>query len=247
MRAEIRKQDRTILVEAEELRVEGDGMLVGYASIFNSLSEDLGGFREIVRPGAFTATIGGNPNIRALWNHNSQYVLGRTGAGTLRLSEDQRGLRAEIDAPDTQWARDLRESIRRRDVTQMSFGFSVVKDNWRDDSNDTGQLRELLEVRLFEVSPVTFPAYHGTEINARGIAWIDRDELKPAHGCDGTDGGKAEDPDGNGHQSSDLERERAHKRAAAKLKLLEGFNNGNHEVARAPGETGKRCPGDSCE
>ena len=145
---------------------EDDGRIEGYASVFNSLSEDLGGFVEIVRPGAFAKTIN-DGDTRALWNHNDSYVLGRKSAGTLSLMEDARGLKVSIDPPDTQWASDLKTSIKRGDVSGMSFGFRTVRDNWRGDK--AGLLRELLEIELFEVSPVTFPAYPETELQARAL------------------------------------------------------------------------------
>lgn len=160
-------------VNVSELRASEEGVLSGYAAVFNSLSEDLGGFREVIRPGSFRKTVQ-EADIRALWGHNDLYVLGRTnpqmreqGCATLELSEDATGLQVRISPPDTQWARDLRESVRRGDISQMSFGFQVIQDNWRDDK--TGLLRELREVRLLEVSLVAFPAYAATSIQARDM------------------------------------------------------------------------------
>lgn len=162
--------ERLTLPVKTEIRADDDnGNIVGYAAVFNSLSEDFGGWREIVRPGAFRKTINEKRDIRALWNHETSYVLGRTLNGSLALREDEQGLRAEIKPPDTQWARDLVTSVRRGDISQMSFGFRVVRDNWREDGNDTGTLRELLEVELYEVSPVTFPAYGATDVQVRAF------------------------------------------------------------------------------
>ena len=168
-------QHRAFPVTRMEVRQEGDRpRLVGYAAVFNQLSEDLGGWRELIRPGAFAKTIRDGADVRALWNHNPDYVLGRTKSGTLRLREDDHGLAIEIDPPDTTWARDLIATIRRGDVDQMSFGFIPVRSEVKiiDDHDDNGQLRrsvirELIEVRLFDVSPVTFPAYPQTEISVR--------------------------------------------------------------------------------
>ena len=155
-------------IPAEELRVEGEGenrSLSWFPAVFDSLSEDLGGFREVIKPRAFTKTTQ-EQDIRALWNHDPNYVLGRNKAQptpTLDLHVNRHGLRASVTPPDTQWARDLMVSIDRGDVNAGSFGFQVLKDNWRQD-HDTGEvIRELQEVRLFDVSVVTYPAYPATE------------------------------------------------------------------------------------
>lgn len=154
-----------------EIRSEPDSnKIVGYAVVFNSLSGDLGGFREVVRPGAFKRTLNNNADVRFLFNHDSNYVLGRNQANTLSLSEDNYGLRIENTPPNTQWANDLRESIKRGDINQMSFGFRVVKDNWGADPEDnTRQLREILEAELFDVSVVTYPAYESTVVSVRDL------------------------------------------------------------------------------
>ena len=139
----------------------------GYASVFDSWSEELGGnqpFRERVVKGAFEETIQ-NDDIRALFNHDPNYVLGRNKAGTLTLEEDDKGLRVRINPPDTQWAKDLLVSIKRGDITQMSFGFTVILDRWNYEDNT--DVRELLKVKLYDVSPVTFPAYTQTECGIR--------------------------------------------------------------------------------
>ncbi len=155
---------------AVELRVEGEGdepkRLVGHAAVFNSLSEDLGGFRERVAPGAFAASLAGD-DIRALFNHDPNQVLGRNRAGTLKLAEDDTGLAIAITPPDTQAGRDLTVSIERGDVSQMSFGFRTLSDEWSMEDGD--QVRTLKAVRLFDVSPVTFPAYPQTDVALRGL------------------------------------------------------------------------------
>lgn len=148
---------------------EGDSeppKIVGHAAVFNSLSEELFWFREKIEPGAFRKTIK-EADVRALWNHDPNYVLGRTKSGTLKLAEDEKGLAVEIIPPDTQWARDLMESIRRGDVDQMSFGFQVIKEEWEGDVNNP--VRVLKEVKLFDVSPVTFPAYPATDVGIRSL------------------------------------------------------------------------------
>lgn len=142
-------------------------VIEGYAAVFDSWSESLGGnepFIEKVVKGAFEQTIS-QDDIRALFNHDPNYVLGRNKAGTLSLQEDEKGLLVRIIPPNTQWAKDLLVSIARGDISQMSFGFTVEADRW---SYEEGKdVRELLKVRLFDVSPVTFPAYTQTECGLR--------------------------------------------------------------------------------
>lgn len=137
----------------------------GYAAVFNEWSEDLGGFREQIAEGAFAKTIQ-ESDVRALWNHNADYVLGRTRSRTLSLREDERGLFFSVEPPEASWARDLMASIQREDVNQMSFGFETVRDRWEND--EEGNIwRTLLEVKLYDVSPVTFPAYPQTSAQVR--------------------------------------------------------------------------------
>ena len=154
----------------EELRMDGEGgkLMVGHAAVFNQKSLPMFGFQEQVISGAFKKTIK-ESDIRALWNHNPDRVLGRNKAGTLDLEEDKRGLAVKITPPETQWANDLRESIRRKDVSQMSFAFRTIKDSWH--MEDGIPTRNLEEVRLFDVSPVTYPAYPTTDISVRGLAF----------------------------------------------------------------------------
>jgi HK97 family phage prohead protease len=140
----------------------------GYAARFNALSDDLGGFREMIAPGAFAGVLG--DDVRALIDHRSEMILGRTKAGTLRLREDDDGLAVEIDLPDTQIARDLAASMARGDVDQMSFGFTVDRDDWA--ITEDGVVVRTIEALsgLFDVSVVTFPAYPQTEASLRSRA-----------------------------------------------------------------------------
>jgi len=159
------------LIDLAELRLEGDGAdrsIRGYAAVFDSMSLPLGGFREVIRKGAFRKTLR-EADIRALWNHDPNYVLGRKSARTLQISEDEKGLLTRVFPPKTQWASDLMESISRGDVTQMSFGFRTIKDKWNPAGADGVPVRELLEVQLIDVSPVTFPAYPQTEVHVRAV------------------------------------------------------------------------------
>jgi len=156
----------------EELRInnlEEKRYIEGHAAVFDSWSEMLGGifpFKEKVRKGAFSQTIE-KDDIRALFNHDPNYVLGRNKAGTLELKEDETGLYVRIIPPDTQAARDLITSIERGDINQMSFGFMVEEEKW--DTVDGVDVRELRRVRLFDVSPVTFPAYPSTDVGVRAM------------------------------------------------------------------------------
>ena len=162
------REIRTYLIEMRVNAAEGQPTKIGgHAAKFDSLSEDLGGFRERIAPGAFSKTIQSG-DIRALWNHDANIVLGRNKAGTLRLSEDIAGLAFEVDMPDTQLVRDMvMAPIVRGDVNQCSFGFSTVADKWA--KVDGEWIRTLLECELFDVSPVTYPAYNSTDVAARSM------------------------------------------------------------------------------
>jgi uncharacterized protein len=163
-----------------EVRAVGDGMeFAGYAAVFNSLSEDLGGFREMLMPGAFTRSINaaknGSADIRMFWNHDNSRPLGSTKAN-LRLSEDSQGLVAEGTLPQTTDGRDMATLTRDRIVRSMSFGFSVPRkthDGREAQDRPTaanGNTRTLHEVTLYEVSPVTgWPAYRATSASVRHL------------------------------------------------------------------------------
>lgn len=153
-----------------ETRAEGEPpRIVGHAAVFNHLSENLGGFREQIKPGAFAAAIN-EDDVRALFNHNPDYILGRSKSGTLTMKEDAQGLAIEIIPPDTQIARDLLVSMERGDISQMSFGFTVKPggQEWGEDENG-GTVRTLTDLKLFDVSPVTFPAYPQTDAAVRSL------------------------------------------------------------------------------
>jgi uncharacterized protein len=146
--------------------------ICGYAAVFDSESEDMGYWtelREEIDPHAFDSVLASNPDVRALFNHDANLVLGRTTSGTLRLSVDARGLKYEIDPPDTQLARDLMVSMRRKDITGSSFGFVCKRDQWTD--NPDGSItRRILEFdQLYDVSPVTYPAYPASSSEARSL------------------------------------------------------------------------------
>lgn len=144
--------------------------IVGYAAVFDVLSEPLWGFREKIRKGAFAKTIS-EADVRALFNHDENYVLGRNKADTLTLWEDDTGLGIEIVPPDTQWARDLMVTMDRGDVDQMSFSFRVLREEWSH--TPLNEIRTLVEVELRDVSPVTFPAYLQTVAQVRSVFGVE--------------------------------------------------------------------------
>ena len=175
--------EQEVRITTLEIRTIGEtgNTIRGIAAKYNSLSEDLGGFREIIQPGAFAFALG-QSDVRALFNHDPNMILGRNTSGTLRLSDTEQGLEFEIDLPDTQYARDLRESMRRGDVNQCSFGFTITKDagdKWQRD--ETGAwTRTIMSIdRLYDVSPVTYPAYPETSCAVRSLEKVQADIVKP--------------------------------------------------------------------
>jgi HK97 family phage prohead protease len=146
-----------------EVRVDltDDKKIRGMAIVFNSRSVDLGGFTEIIAPEAVDRSLGAD--VRALVDHDSSKIIGRTRAGTLALRKTSRGLQVEIDPPNTSYARDILESVSRGDVTGMSFGFRVLSDEWR--MEDGMPLREVQDMDISEVSVVTFPSYPATDVS----------------------------------------------------------------------------------
>lgn len=158
-------------VMSQDFRVSDETetpQITGYASVFD-VEYDVGYWMESVDPHAFDKVIAKNPDCRALWNHNADCVLGRTTANTLHLSIDNRGLSYVIDPPDTQVARDLMVSMRRKDVTQSSFSFVVAIDQWTENSDGTVS-RKILEIaELLDVSPVTYPANPSANSQARSL------------------------------------------------------------------------------
>ena len=161
-----------------EQREDGKRTMVGHAAVFNT-ETDLGrGIRERVAPGAFADSIL-EDDVRALFNHDANYVLGRNKAGTLTMREDEKGLAVEIDPPDTQFARDLTVSMERGDISQMSFAFEVIRQSWEE--TEKYDLRTLEKVKLWDVSPVTYPAYPQTDIavNCRDAWKLENKQPEP--------------------------------------------------------------------
>jgi HK97 family phage prohead protease len=157
-----------------EIRSSAGGRTAyGYAAVFNQPAEIGGRFLEQVAPGAFSKTIR-EQDVRALFNHDRNHVLGRIKAGTLRLHEDAHGLAYEIDLPDTSVGRDVAELLRRGDVSGSSFGFRTIKESWSTTKTRAGnrELRTLAEAQLVDVGPVTVPAYAMAEAAVRSLATV---------------------------------------------------------------------------
>jgi HK97 family phage prohead protease len=168
MTTTVERRVNTVEFDVRNGEASSDGMsFTGYAAVFNSPSEPLP-FTEVIREGAFKRSLKSRNEIKLFMNHNTDVVLGSTRAGTLKLSEDSRGLLAQAELPDTSAGRDLSVLMKRGDVSSMSFGFSVPPkgDAWSSD----GATRELHQVRLHEVSIVTgFPAYEATTASVRSL------------------------------------------------------------------------------
>lgn len=164
-----------------ELRKEGNEenkRMVGHAAIFNEEAKIGSSFREKIAPGAFAESVQ-KDDVRALFNHDPNYVLGRNRAGTLKMNEDDRGLAIEIDPPDTSFAKDLAISMERGDITQMSFAFRVEGEEWEYGDGEELDLRTITKAKLYDVSPVTYPAYEGTDIGLRSHdAWREAEKAK---------------------------------------------------------------------
>lgn len=158
-------------IEKIEFRMDeetGEQIIEGYASPFMKASNEMFGVVEFVEPGAFTKTIS-EYDQRALHNHNTDLVLGRRSAGTLGLTEDDYGLRVQIRLPKTSYANDLVISAKRGDIKEMSIGFDIIRDRWEHESEGGTAKRYLVEVRLYEVSTVAFPAYNDAVFSLRSF------------------------------------------------------------------------------
>lgn len=158
-------------LELRASRPDGPPRIRGYAAMFDTLSVDLGGFRERIQRGAFARTLREQADVRALVEHDPARILGRTKAGTLQLWEDATGLGFEVDPPETQLARDTVTSIARGDLSQASFAFRVVPggERWSEDAQGR-PIRTLLDVDLFDCSVVAYPAYVQTEVGLTAAA-----------------------------------------------------------------------------
>ncbi|SNS77782.1 prohead peptidase. Unknown type peptidase. MEROPS family U35 [Granulicella rosea] len=159
-----------LYLPAKELRVQtgadGSKTLGGYALVYNSRSVDLGGFTELIAPGAVTESLKQNPDVLMLRDHKQELLMGRTKAGTLTLIDDPVGLRFSCKLPDTQQAIDLATSVTRGDLDGVSFGFQTIEDSWTSDG-EGNVIRTLLKINLFEISPTSFAAYPAANVSVR--------------------------------------------------------------------------------
>ena len=170
---------RTFDVQDLELRMDDDkATVVGYGAVFNSQSNDLGGFREFIAPGAFDGRL--EDDVRFLVNHDANLILARTTNGTLRLSVDEKGLRYEADLPNTSTARDLMELLKNGTISQSSFAFTVEEDSW--EVKDGMNIRTIDKVsQLYDVSSVTYPAYNeaSSSVALRSMKeWQEKEQAK---------------------------------------------------------------------
>lgn len=165
-----KKLERRILSpDATEVRVEEDEQpkIIGYAAKYGVIA-DLGWFREKIKPGALDEALK-IADVRCLKNHDPNLILGRTSSGTLRLKSNTVGLRFEDDVPDTNTGRDTLEEVRRKDITGCSFSFTVAEEDWKYQKDQPPE-RTILKIgQLFDVGPVTYPAYTDTSVAARSL------------------------------------------------------------------------------
>lgn len=163
------REERLVLVDDLELRSgEGsDPVITGHPLLYGKWSDDLGGFRERILPGAASKTIR-EGDIRVLFNHDPNFVIGRTKSGTAEFTEQVQGVAMRATPPATTWATDLITTMRRGDVDQMSFAFTAIRDEWREPKRE-GELyeRDIAELRMYDASVVTFPAYVQTDAQVR--------------------------------------------------------------------------------
>jgi HK97 family phage prohead protease len=182
-------EQRTVDVDVEAIDTRGR-TLHGYAAIYNVESEDLGGFREKIAPGAFSGVL--DADVRALLNHDPSQVLGRTKSGTLRLFDEQRGLRFEVDLPDSPLGENVREAVRRRDIDGASFRFRVDQESWQGDLRTIESVKELKDVTV-----ATFGAYPAASVELR---------TRNHDGAEERQGDKMEDKAGETHEERTDER-----------------------------------------
>jgi len=159
--------ERRFFTEPVEFRAEDDNVIEGYAAVFNKDSVDFGGWTERIAPGAFTEVLA--DDVVALFNHDMNLVLGRNGKN-VTITQDETGLKYQIKLPDTSLARDVRNLIKEGIIHQSSFAFTVKEQQWQR-NGDKPSVRTISKIkRLFDVSPVTSPAYKDSTVGARSFA-----------------------------------------------------------------------------
>lgn len=165
----------TRVYRAEPFDVDGESRtLTGYGAVFESRSQDLGGFVEEIAPNAFNRTLANSSDILVAYNHDVDKVLGRTSSGTASVSVDSHGLRYTVDSlPNTQAGNDTLEQAQRGDLVGSSFTFSVTEggQEWRTEENGT-RVRRITEARLYELGPVINPAYTDTSVALRSLEQV---------------------------------------------------------------------------
>lgn len=166
-----RREYRAVDFDRLTLRADG-GRFVGHAAVFNQKTA-IGdparyGFWERIAPGAFDRAINEAHDVRLLVDHEPSRLLARTASSTMKLATDKKGLRVEADLADTSVGRDVRVLLERGDLSQMSFAFTTLADDWTDEK-DHSQLRTISDLDLYDVSIVTFPAYTQTDASMRAI------------------------------------------------------------------------------
>lgn len=173
-----KRETRSLPLAQANLRMDGDDdnkRILGYASVFYdgtegteyALWEDM---KERIMPGAFDDALSNPDDVRGLFNHDPNQILGRTSAGTLALSVDAKGLFYEIEPGDTSFAHDVIESIKRGDVDGSSFAFRVLDEELK--KQDGKYVREITRVGLYDVGPVTYPAYEAATSGYRKEATV---------------------------------------------------------------------------
>ncbi len=161
---------RNFQLSGVEIRAADDGKITfrGYAAVFNSASVDFGGWREVIEPGAFTATLAAGPRVLLLHNHDANLVLASTDNGTLKLSQDEKGLLVEATFADVSYSSDVATLYREGYLAHMSFAFWIVSRRWDDRGGEMFRVIEEVDMDGGDVSTVAYPAYLGTSGEIRG-------------------------------------------------------------------------------
>jgi len=168
-----------------ETKEDGQEVVVGYGSIFNSRSENLGGFYEYISPAAISEETIAKSDVRALINHDQNLILARSTTGTLNLTVDEKGLKYEFEIPQTSYGKDLAINMQNGNLNQSSFAFTVASngDEWSTDE-DGNDIRTITSIdRLYDVAVVTYPAYSQADsdlvVAQRGLAmYKEKQEIK---------------------------------------------------------------------